>query len=471
MSAVHECFVAEQRDGTIGIDAQDLLQVPFDLRDANVDRYDRSGILTIADSGSGDDEECAILKGDGLNLDIAEPAHAGRQVLPGRRKRAGQEAGGNLRERTARLAKLEEYEQTDDRDHSGDEAAHSNDFPASSAARPYALMRSTVPGVCGRPSGDSASGMIGARATWVFAADDAKHANDGGNRRIGLDGQRNGSVAAARRFSRVRSRRESGSGRRAEGTGLIAAATPAQGALGARALLISVVDAAQTHAVLFGASGALESLGSGAVVIATSTVPPPFIETLEAQLRERGIFLIDAPVSGGAAKAATGELSVMASGDPQAFDIAARVLDAITSKVYRLGDRAGIGSRVKSVNQLLAGVHIAAACEAITYAIRLGVDPAVAYDVITHSAGNSWMFENRVPHVLENDYTPRSAINIFVKDLGIVLDVGRAEKFPLPLTAAAHQLYLAAAAMGMGGDDDASIARVFAALADLKLPQ
>jgi 3-hydroxyisobutyrate dehydrogenase len=253
--------------------------------------------------------------------------------------------------------------------------------------------------------------------------------------------------------------------------GFVAAATPAEAAREAHAFLISVVDAAQTQSVLFGPGGAAEALAPGAVVIATSTVPPPFIETLEGQLRERGILLIDAPVSGGSAKSARGELSIMASGDPRAFEGAATALTAIAATVYRLGDRAGIGSRMKSVNQLLAGVHIAAACEAVTYAIRLGIDPAVAYDVITHSAGNSWMFENRIPHVLENDYTPRSAINIFVKDLGIVLDQGRVEKFPLPLSAAAHQLFLAAAGMGFGREDDASIARVFAALSDLQLPR
>jgi putative dehydrogenase len=164
--------------------------------------------------------------------------------------------------------------------------------------------------------------------------------------------------------------------------GLIGATTPADAARDAQVFLISVVDAAQTHTVLFGPHGAVETIGSGAVVVSTSTVPPAFVETLEAQLRERGIFLVDAPVSGGTAKAATGELSIMASGAPQAFDVAAGVLDTIAAKVYRLGDRAGIGSRMKSINQLLAGVHIAAACEAITYAIRLGVDPAVAYDVI-----------------------------------------------------------------------------------------
>jgi putative dehydrogenase len=253
--------------------------------------------------------------------------------------------------------------------------------------------------------------------------------------------------------------------------GVTITASPAEAARGVNVFLISVVDAAQTQAVLFGPNGAIETLSDGAVVIATSTVPPAFIEALEAELRERRILLVDAPVSGGMAKAATGELSVMASGDPHAFETAAGVLDAIAGKVHRLGDRAGSASRMKSVNQLLAGVHIAAASEAITYAIRLGIDPAEAYDVITHSAGNSWMFENRIPHVLENDYTPRSTTNIFVKDLGIVLDQGRAAKFPLPLTAAAHQLFLAAAALGFGGDDDASIAKVFAKLADLQLPQ
>jgi len=154
----------------------------------------------------------------------------------------------------------------------------------------------------------------------------------------------------------------------------------------------------------------------------------------------------------------------------EAFAAARAVLDAIAATVYELGERAGIGSRIKTVNQLLAGVHIAAACEAIAFAIRMGVDPAVAYDVITHSAGNSWMFENRIPHVLKGDYTPHSAIDIFVKDLGIVLDQGRDARFPLPMTAAAHQLYLAAAAMGFGRDDDASIARVFAELGKITLP-
>ena len=123
----------------------------------------------------------------------------------------------------------------------------------------------------------------------------------------------------------------------------------------------------------------------------------------------------------------------------------------MAAKVYRLGDARGAGSTVKIVNQLLAGVHIAAAAEAMALGLRAGVDPKALYDVITHSAGNCWMFENRMPHVLAGDYTPLSAVDIFVKDLGIVLDTARASKFPLPLASTAHQMFMQASAAGHGG--------------------
>ncbi len=122
------------------------------------------------------------------------------------------------------------------------------------------------------------------------------------------------------------------------------------------------------------------------------------------------------------------------------------------------------------VNQLLAGVHIAAACEAITFAAKLGLDLAAVYKVITASAGNSWMFENRVPHILDADYAPRSAVEIFTKDLGIVSDMGRKENFPLPVAATALQMFLMTAAAGMAKDDDASVARMIAKMTGLTLP-
>ena len=232
-----------------------------------------------------------------------------------------------------------------------------------------------------------------------------------------------------------------------------------------------VVNAMQTEAVLFGEQGLAATLRRGAVVIASATVDPTLPPQWEAKLAERGIHFIDGPVSGGAKKAAEGQMTVMASGTPEAFAAAGAVLDAIAGKVYKLGDKAGIGSTVKMVNQHLAGVHIAAACEAMALGMRAGADAASLYEVICNSAGMSWMFQNRVPHILEGDYTPLSSVNIFVKDLGIVLDAARKLAFPLPLAAAAHQLYLATAAAGHGNEDDAAVVKFYAALAGLELPQ
>jgi putative dehydrogenase len=113
------------------------------------------------------------------------------------------------------------------------------------------------------------------------------------------------------------------------------------------------------------------------------------------------------------------------------------------------------------INQLLAGVHLAAAAEAIALGIKCGADPNLLFEVIGNSAGSSWMFQNRAPHILTGDYTPHSTVNIFVKDLGIVLDSARKEKFPLPLSATAHQMFLSAAAAGHGFEDDAAVVKIF----------
>jgi len=236
---------------------------------------------------------------------------------------------------------------------------------------------------------------------------------------------------------------------------------------------VLVVNAAQTEAVLFGANGekGLDTLlRRGAVVIASATVDPALPPLWESRLAQHGIHLIDGPVSGGAKKAADGQMTVMASGKPEAFAAAGAALDAIAGKVYRLGDHAGVGSTVKMVNQHLAGVHIATACEAMALGMRAGADPKQLYEVICNSAGMSWMFQNRVPHILDGDYTPLSSVNIFVKDLGIVLDAARKLAFPLPLAAAAHQLYLATAAAGHGNEDDAAVVKFYAELAGLELP-
>jgi putative dehydrogenase len=160
----------------------------------------------------------------------------------------------------------------------------------------------------------------------------------------------------------------------------------------------------------------------------------------------------------------------MASGSTEAFKKAGALLEAIAEKVFHLGDNVGQDSTMKMVNQLLAGVHIASAMEALSLGICCGLDAEKIFEVITACAGNSWMLENRVLHVLESDYTPQSAVNIFVKDLGIVLEEEKRKQFPLPLSAAAHQQYIGAAGMGLGNEDDAAIIKVYQQMSGIKLP-
>ena len=242
-----------------------------------------------------------------------------------------------------------------------------------------------------------------------------------------------------------------------------------------KALWRQDIAASKAHVAMLGACGIVSSddavaIGRGLDQVAAEYerdgVPEDWAledihMTTESRLADLGLLYLDAPISGGAARAASGEMTVMAAGAAAAFDRAGPVLDAMAAKVYRLGDQAGAGSKVKVINQLLAGVHIAAAAEAMALGLREGVDPAALYDVITHSAGNSWMFENRMPHVLAADYTPLSAVDIFVKDLGLVLDLARASKFPLPLSSTAHQMFMQASSAGHGKEDDSAVIKIF----------
>ena len=233
-----------------------------------------------------------------------------------------------------------------------------------------------------------------------------------------------------------------------------------------------VVNAAQTEAVLFGpngdCTGCAAAMRAGSVFVMCSTVDPNWSVALEAKLEKLGLLYVDAPISGGAAKAASGEMTMMTAAKPAAYTKCEAMLNAMAGKVYKLGDYAGAGSKVKIINQLLAGVHIAAAAEAMALGLREGVNPDALYDVITHSAGNSWMFENRMAHVLAADYTPLSAVDIFVKDLGLVLDMARASKFPLPLSSTAHQMFMQASTAGFAKEDDSAVIKIFPGI---ELPQ
>lgn len=239
---------------------------------------------------------------------------------------------------------------------------------------------------------------------------------------------------------------------------------------GTEALVVLVVNAAQTEAALFGEKGAASRLAPGAVIISSATMAPDAAKALAAKAEAAGFLYLDAPVSGGAVKAREGAMTVMASGSAAAFAKAQPVLDAIATKVWTLGSEVGIGATVKVVHQLLAGVHIAAAAEAMALGIRAGAEPQALYDVITSAAGNSWMFENRMARVLTGDDAPRSAVDIFVKDLGLVNDMARGLNFPVPMAAQAQQLFTSARGLGQGGKDDGFVIRVWQALTGIPLP-
>ena len=250
-----------------------------------------------------------------------------------------------------------------------------------------------------------------------------------------------------------------------------ASGTLADVAGGLDALVVVVLNAVQTEAVLFGKDAVVPRMKAGSVVLACATVPPAFARVMEARCAAHGVHYLDAPISGGAAKAAQGRLSIMAAGTPAAFAAATPALDAMAEKVFRLGDAAGAGSAMKAVNQLLAGVHIAAMAEAMTFGITQGVSPEKFVEVIPECAGTSWMLENRAPHIVAWDYTPHSSVNIWPKDLGIVLDIAAEAGFEAPVTQAALAQFVKAAAQGLGGEDDAAVAKVYAGQAGVRLPE
>jgi 3-hydroxyisobutyrate dehydrogenase len=239
------------------------------------------------------------------------------------------------------------------------------------------------------------------------------------------------------------------------------AATVADAASGADLLVVVVLNADQVTDVLFGKGAAAAALTPGSVVMVCSTVSPTFAQQTAAKLAERGLLMLDTPISGGTVRAAEGTLSIMVSGPEATIAKAQPVLEAMAANIYRMGSEPGLGSTMKLVNQILAGSQIALAAEAMAFGVRAGLDPHQIYEVICNSAGNSFMFQNRVPHMLNDDYTPHSAVDIWVKDLGIVLETGKELRFPLFFSALAHQLFMSASAAGHGRLDDAAVVKVF----------
>ena len=243
----------------------------------------------------------------------------------------------------------------------------------------------------------------------------------------------------------------------AEDFGARAARSVADAASGADALVVMVTNAEQAHAALLGEKGAVAALPAEAAVVLMSTVGPDAVAALAAA----GQPLLDAPVSGGVARAETGELLVMAGGPAELFERLRPVLDALGSTVVHCGERPGDGQAVKLVNQLLCGVHIAAAAEALAYARALGLDPAKVHDTIRHGAAASFMLDDRGSRMLAREFAEvRSALDIFVKDMGLVVEAGAANGAHTPLAEAARQLYDEGSEKGLGREDDSGVIRL-----------
>lgn len=248
-----------------------------------------------------------------------------------------------------------------------------------------------------------------------------------------------------------------------EAAGGRGATSAADAAKGAATLVVMVVNADQAEDVLF-AGGARDALAPSATVIVMATCAPARIARMAKRVEATGRSFVDAPVSGGVVGATAGTLTIMAAAKQPVFEAARPVLQAMGSNLYHLGETPGQGAAMKTVNQLLCGVHIAVAAEAIALAEKEGIDPNLAVEILSGSAASSWMLRNRGARMIKDDGQITSAVDIFVKDLGLVLDAGRAARMGLPLAAAAHQLFLAASGLGHGGKDDSQVIETYRAL-------
>ena len=226
-------------------------------------------------------------------------------------------------------------------------------------------------------------------------------------------------------------------------------------------LLLVVMTDRQVDDILFGAGGVAAALAPGKIVWLATTAPPHSVQSAAAKLAERGILTIDGPVSGGVVGARSGELTIMASGPAAALARADAAMAAVSRRVFQLGETVGTASVVKLVNQLLTGCNIALAAEAMALGIRAGADPKALYEVVINSAGTTRQFELKVPRMLAHDYEPLSSINIFLKDLGIVMETAERLRFPTPIASAAFQMFQMAAAKGWGRDGETSIMRLY----------
>jgi 3-hydroxyisobutyrate dehydrogenase len=241
------------------------------------------------------------------------------------------------------------------------------------------------------------------------------------------------------------------------------AKTAAEALAGAEVAILMVVNADQARQVLF-VDKALDGMAPGGTVILMATCAPRAVEEIAGAVAATGRRFVDAPVSGGVAGATSGTLTVMAAADKATFEAVKPVLSAMGDKVFHVGEKPGLGATAKAINQLLCGVHIVVAAEALSLAEKIGFDTRTAFDIVSGSAASSWMLRDRGPRMMQAEPAVTSAIDIFVKDLGIVLAAGHDAGAALPVAAVAHQLFVAVSGRGEGKSDDSQVIRAYRSL-------
>ena len=257
--------------------------------------------------------------------------------------------------------------------------------------------------------------------------------------------------------------------REASSLGATPCASPAALAALADIVIVLVVDDKQVDDVLFGASGAAGNFAQDSVVVLSSTVDPAFVAALAPRLRAMNVHLVDAPVSGGPARASDGTMTMMIAGDARARARCADVFDRIAGRVFHVGEAPGQAATFKIVNNLLAAVNLAAAAEALVLAKKAGIDPRAAVDVILASSGASWMAADRMPRVLAGDESVRAAMKILAKDAALAVALGERLSTDVAFARAAARAFDDAVQAGYGERDDASILRFFAERAGVVL--
>ena len=239
--------------------------------------------------------------------------------------------------------------------------------------------------------------------------------------------------------------------------GALALSTPAQAAINSVAFIVSVVDAAQTDAVLFGPEGLARMLQPGHTVMLCPTISPQDVEAFSGRLAALGVHTVDAPMSGGPARARDGSMSLMVACAAEVHAQQAALLQALSTKVFRISERPGDGARTKLVNNLLAGINLVGAAEVLALAGRLGLDPGRTLDVIEQSSGQSWIGSDRMRRAIAGDFAPRAHVTLLEKDTRLAVEAARAAGFEGPLGARASEVFAQANRAGMAALDDAAI--------------